>query len=123
MTGDPSVKHKKSLEQQAAWNELLLLTADAEWYKDSEKSKRHKVLMAIIEPFSNVPEKELTVDEKKQRYLDMRPGLEDCLVAMLRANKTNAEMIQTHKVNSGVFVYLRRKHGFKCKEKTKRHKD
>lgn len=105
------MKKRKTPEQQEAWNEVLILTVDPDWYKDADKCARHKLLMAIVDPFNCSPDRELTVDEKKQRYLDMRPGLESSIVAMIKAKKTNAQIHQEHKVNSNVFAYLRRKHG------------
>ncbi|MFQ7233244.1 hypothetical protein [Enterococcus sp. HMSC072H05] len=111
---------RKTSEQQKAWSELLILTADPDWYKDEDKCARHNLLMAIVDPFNHLPDRELTVDEKKQRYLDMRPGLEASIVSMIKDKKTNAQIHKAHKVNSNVFAYLRRKHGLGGKKRTKK---
>ena len=102
-------KRSKSPKQKAAWKELVMLTSDPEWYKDERKCEHHKKLLTILDPFGCSDTKSLTENEKKQRYLD--------IVAMLRKSKTNKEMLAVRKVNSNVFVYLRRKYGFKGKDR------
>lgn len=74
------MRRRKSPAQQKAWDELLLLINDPEWYLDKEKSKRHKQLMLIIET-----EEEITTSEKNDRryqlYLNARSGMEEDIVA------------------------------------------
>lgn len=123
LSEETAVKRRsKSPKQKAAWKELVMLTSDPEWYKDEGKCESHKKLLTILDPFGCSDTKSLTENEKKQRYLDMRPGIEESIVAMLRNSKTNKEMLAVHKVNSNVFVYLRRKYGFKGKDRTKNEK-
>lgn len=111
------MRRKKTPEQQLAWQELLVLIQDADWYKDPEKCKRHKTLMGIIEYREPVV---MSDDEKYQRYLDNRPGLEAAVVKMLLEKKLSKEIRDELKMDFKVIAFCRRKYNLNPKIRTKR---
>lgn len=106
------MRRRKSPAQQKAWDELLLLINDPEWYLDKEKSKRHKQLMLIIET-----EEEVTTSEKNDRryqlYLNARYGMEEDIVEMLKQEMPISEIRKKYRIDARVFAYVRRKHKLK----------
>ncbi|MDU6621955.1 hypothetical protein GM526_21750 [Enterococcus avium] len=111
------MRSRKTPEQQAAWSELLLLINDPEWYLNPEKCKRHKILMDIIEYQEPIV---LSTDEKHQRYLDNRPGLEVTVVKMLLEKKLSKEIRDELKMDFKVIAFCRRKYNLNPKIRTKK---
>ena len=111
------MRSRKTPEQQAAWSELLLLINDPEWYLNPEKCKRHKILMGIIEYREPVV---MSDDEKYQRYLDNRPGLEAAVVKMLLEKKLSKEIRDELKMDFKVIAFCRSKYNLNPKIRTKK---
>ena len=86
------MRRKKTPEQRQARRELFMLTDEElnpEWFNDPEKVKRRDELLGIIEYREPVV---MSDDEKYQRYLDKRPGLEAAVVKMLLEKKLSKEI-------------------------------
>ncbi|MEO1772960.1 hypothetical protein [Candidatus Enterococcus ferrettii] len=98
----------KTKEQKWAWTELLKLTYDPNWDQLPEKVKRHQKLMDILHGEEPEPADH---DERIQRYLDKRPGMEKDILTMLEEKWKLAEIKRIYPIDGKVFAYVRRKYG------------
>lgn len=114
------MRRKKTPEQRQARRELFMLTDEElnpEWFNDPEKVKRRDELLVIIEYREPVV---MSDDEKYQRYLDKRPGLEAAVVKMLLEKKLSKEIRDELKMDFKVIAFCRRKYNLNPKIRTKR---
>lgn len=114
------MRRKKTPEQRQARRELFMLTDEElnpEWFNDPEKVKRRDELLGIIEYREPVV---MSDDEKYQRYLDKRPGLEATVVKMLLEKKLSKEIRDELKMDFKVIAFCRRKYNLNPKIRTKR---
>ena len=105
------MRRKKTPEQRQARRELFMLTDEElnpEWFNDPEKVKRRDELLGIIEYREPVV---MSDDEKYQRYLDKRPGLEAAVVKMLLEKKLSKEIRDELKMDFKVIAYVRKELG------------
>ena len=118
--GVDRMRRKKTPEQRQAKRELFMLTDEElnpEWFNDPEKVKRRDELLGIIEYREPVV---MSDDEKYQRYLDKRPGLEAAVVKMLLEKKLSKEIRDELKMDFKVIAFCRRKYNLNPKIRTKR---
>ena len=117
---DHVVKRKKTPEQRQARRELFMLTDEElnpDWFNDPEKAKRRDELLEIIEYHEPAL---MSGDEKYQRYLDRRPGLEAAVVKMLFEKKLSKEIRDELKMDFKVIAFCRRKYNLNPKIRTKK---
>lgn len=98
----------KTKEQKWAWRELLKLTYDSNWDQLPENVKRHQILMDMLHGEEPEPANR---DERIQRYLDKRPGMEKDILTMLEEKWKLAEIKRIYPIDGKVFAYVRRKYG------------
>lgn len=98
----------KTKEQKWAWKELLKLTYDPNWDNVPENVERHQKLMDILHGEEPEPADR---DERIQRYLDKRPGMEKDISTMLEEKWKLAEMKRIYPIDGKVYAYIRRKNG------------
>lgn len=98
----------KTNEQKWAWTELLKLTYDPNWDQIPENVERHRKLMDMLHDKESEPSDR---DERIQRYLDKRPGMEKDILTMLQEKWKLAEIKRIYPIDGKVFAYVRRKYG------------
>lgn len=116
------MRSRKTPAQQQAWNELLLLINDPEWYLDSSKCEKHKKIMEILEK-NEVILPQNRIDIKHQRYLDVRPGLEKEIIYQIKKGRTMQQLREIFRIDPKIFSYVRRKHGLSKNNRLKKGKE
>lgn len=116
------MRSRKTPAQQQAWNELLLLINDPEWYLDSLKCEKHKKIMEILEK-NEVILPQNGIDIKRQRYLDVRSGLEKEIIYQIKKGRTMQQLREIFRIDPKIFSYVRRKHRLSKNNRLKKGKE